>query len=131
MKTYDISSPVRLLLVSLVVAALYLFSAKLGLLLAVVQKNATPVWPPTGIAIAAMLIFGYRIWPGIFLGAFVVNLFTDITLLTSFALASGNTLESVVAVYLVWKLFQICYCRVCICNHHQRQYWRNQSGLKR
>ena len=57
-------------------AAVYFVAAKLGLKLAFVHASATPVWPPTGIALAAFLSIGYQVWPGIFLGAFLANLTT-------------------------------------------------------
>ena len=50
-------------------AAVYVGAGKLGLSLASVHASATPVWPATGISLAALLILGYRVWPGVFLGA--------------------------------------------------------------
>src|SRR5437899_6139524 len=60
----------------LILAAVYFAAAKLGLSLAFYHPSATPVWPPTGIALASMLLLGYRAGPGIFLGAFLANLTT-------------------------------------------------------
>lgn len=82
-------------------AALYFVAARLGLRLADVHASATAVWPGTGIAIAALLIFGYDVWPGIFLGAFFANLVTAGTVMTSVGIAAGNTLEGLAACYLV------------------------------
>jgi diguanylate cyclase (GGDEF)-like protein len=82
-------------------AAVYFAAGKLGLLLAYVHASATAVWPCTGIAIAALLIFGYRVWPGILIGAFFVNLTTAGTVATSIVIAGGNTLEALAACYLV------------------------------
>src|ERR1700684_2716811 len=82
-------------------AAVYFVAGKLGLLLASVHASATAVWPCTGIAIAALLIFGYRVWPGILIGAFFVNLTTVGTVATSLLVAGGNTLEALAACYLV------------------------------
>lgn len=59
-----------------VLFALYFLTAKLGLSLDAVSGFATLVWPPAGIALAFILLFGYRLWPGIFAGAFLVNLTT-------------------------------------------------------
>lgn len=81
--------------------ATYFVSGKLGLMLAFVNVSASAVWPPTGIALAAMLILGYRVWPGIFAGAFLVNLFTAGTVATSLGIATGNTLEGLLGAYLV------------------------------
>jgi two-component sensor histidine kinase/integral membrane sensor domain MASE1 len=83
------------------VAAIYFVVAKLGLALASVHPNATPIWPATGFALAALLLFGYRIWPAIFVAAFVANITTAGSTFTSTAIAAGNTLESVVGSFLI------------------------------
>ena len=85
----------------LVLTIVYAVAGKLGLALAFVNPSATAVWPPTGIALAAILIFGWRAWPGIFAGAFLVNETTAGSLTTSLAIAAGNTLEAVIGAYLV------------------------------
>src|SRR2546422_1080477 len=82
-------------------AAVYFLAGKLGLRLAFVHVSATTVWPPTGIALAAFLLLGVRVWPAIFAGAFFVNLTTAGSLATSIGIGAGNTLEGVVAAYLV------------------------------
>jgi len=87
----------------LILAAVYFAAAKLGLRLALYHPSATPVWPPTGIALASMLLLGYRAGPGIFLGAFLANLTTYGTVWTSLSIATGNTLEGLVGTYLVNK----------------------------
>ncbi len=79
----------------------YFFAGKLGLSLAFVNESASAVWPPTGIALAALLILGFRFWPAIFLGAFLVNLTTSGDIPTSLGIAFGNTAEGVVGVYLI------------------------------
>ena len=56
------------------IAGAYFITGKLGLLFAALNSSATAVWPPTGVALAAMLYYGYRVWPAIFAGAFFVNL---------------------------------------------------------
>ena len=86
-----------------VLTAVYVVAGKLGLRLAFVHASATAVWPPTGIAIAAFLIFGMRVWPTILIGAFLVNVTTVGTVLTSIGLGIGNTLEGVVGAYLVHR----------------------------
>ena len=60
----------------LVLAIIYHLAARLGLQMAYVQPNTSPVWPPTGIAIAALLLFGYNLWPGISLGVLLGSLLT-------------------------------------------------------
>jgi integral membrane sensor domain MASE1 len=85
-------------------AALYVVAAKLGLKLALVHASATAVWPPTGIALATLLLLGNRMWPGVFIGAFVANVTTAGSVATSLGIATGNTLEAVLGVYLVRRL---------------------------
>lgn len=88
---------------SLLVAIVYFAGAELGLSLATLHTNVTPVWPPTGIAIAALLIFGRRVWPGIFIGALAANLPTSISIASAFGIATGNTLEALLAAYLLQR----------------------------
>jgi PAS domain S-box-containing protein len=83
------------------VALIYFVLAKLGLALASINPSASPIWPPTGLAIAAVLLAGPRIWPALFAGAFAVNATTAGTLETSLLIALGNTLEAVVGGVLV------------------------------
>jgi PAS domain S-box-containing protein len=75
-------------------AAVYFIAARFGLSLASVHTNVSAVWPPTGIAIAAVLLLGYRTWPGILLGAFFANLLTPVPIAVSGIIAVGNTLEA-------------------------------------
>jgi PAS domain S-box-containing protein len=79
----------------------YFIAGKIGLLLASLHASASPVWPPAGIALAALLLLGYRAWPAIFVGAFLVNVTTAGNVATSLAIASGNTLEAVCGAWLV------------------------------
>jgi len=88
---------------SLLVAAVYFAGAELGLSLATLHRNVTPVWPPTGIAIAALLIFGGRVWPGVFIGALAANLPTSISIFSAVSIATGNTLEAVIAWFLLQR----------------------------
>lgn len=83
------------------VAAAYVVGGKLGLRLANVNPSATVVWPPAGIALAAFLVIGYRVWPVILVAAFMVNLTTAGNAATSLGIATGNTLEAAVGAYLV------------------------------
>src|SRR5438094_4457303 len=88
----------------LVLAAVYFAAAKLGLMLAFVHASATAVWPPTGIALASMLLLGPRVWPAILLGAFLANATTAGNLWTSLGIATGNTLEGVLVALLVKRM---------------------------
>jgi len=86
----------------LVVAGLYFLAAKLGLVAASLNASVSPVWPPTGVAIALGLWLGYRTIPGVFLGALFANyLLTDVSLATAAGISIGNTLEAITALYLV------------------------------
>ena len=85
------------------IAIVYLIAGELGLELAIVSASATAVWPCTGIALVAFLVLGYRVWPGILAGAFLVNLLTAGSLATSVGIAVGNTLEGAVGCYLATR----------------------------
>lgn len=94
-------APFRLLTAALALSIAYYLAGKLGLTLAFVNSSVTAVWPPTGIALAALLLFGFGVWPGILVGAFLVNLTTAGSVWTSLGIAAGNTLEAVAAAFLV------------------------------
>src|SRR5881394_1826475 len=79
----------------------YFIAGKFGLILASLHASASPVWPPAGIALAALIVLGYRAWPAIFVGAFLVNVTTAGNVATSLAVASGNTLEAMCGAWLV------------------------------
>ena len=82
-------------------SAAYYASGRFGLSLAFLNASASAVWPPTGLALAALVLWGYRLWPGVFIGAFLVNVTIDGSMLTSLAIASGNTLEALLGAWLV------------------------------
>lgn len=82
-------------------AVIYTAAGKLGLRLGLVNPSASPVWAPTGIALAAFLVAGDRVWPAIFGGALLYNLTTAGSLATSLAIATGNTLEGLIGAALV------------------------------
>src|SRR3954464_933681 len=73
----------------------YFLVAILGLQLAYVHPSASPIWPATGVAIAAVLLWGYRIAPAIFIGAFVANQLIAGSVFTSLGIASGEHTQSV------------------------------------
>jgi PAS domain S-box-containing protein len=82
-------------------AVFYFCAGKLSLFLAYVHPSASAVWPPSGLALAALLLWGYRLWPGIFLGAFLVNITTAGSLETTVGIAVGNTLEALLGAWLI------------------------------
>ncbi len=88
----------------IVVAAAYFGAAKLGLALAFVADQVSPVWPPTGIALAAVLLLGRRVWPAVFLGALVANATAHEPLATAVGIATGNTLEALAGAWLLRRI---------------------------
>ncbi|WP_333872880.1 CHASE domain-containing protein [Methylobacter sp.] len=91
--------------------AAYFITGKLGTFLAIPPGYATAIWPPSGIALAGILIYGYRVWPGILLGSYLVNLSTAlgtgsasetlISVAATLAIGGGASLQAVVGAYLV------------------------------
>jgi signal transduction histidine kinase len=84
--------------------AIYVVAARLGLRLDAVAGFATLVWPASGISLAALVLFGYRLWPGVFLGAVIANLLTGAPLLAALGIGVGNTLEAVVGTYALRRI---------------------------
>jgi integral membrane sensor domain MASE1 len=99
----------------LILAALYFGTGKLGLLLAVPPGYATIIWPPSGIALGLLIVRGRRLWPGILLGSFILNMITsstnpgtplqvwDVKTLSAFSIAAGSTLQAWVGYALIQK----------------------------
>ncbi|BCL24302.1 MASE1 domain-containing protein [Streptomyces tuirus] len=92
---------VRVALEICAVAGLYYGAAELGLLQQLVRNQVTPLWPPSGIALASLLLLGPRVWPGIALGAFLVNITLGPSLPAVLAIAAGNTLAPVCSYVLL------------------------------
>jgi two-component system cell cycle sensor histidine kinase/response regulator CckA len=88
---------------SALLAAVYFAAAKLGLLAAVAQPVVSSAWPPAGIALAALLLFSVRLWPGIALGAFLLNASAGVSIAGAAGIAAGNTLEAVVGALLLTR----------------------------
>jgi signal transduction histidine kinase len=95
--------PAVKVLVMALVAGAYFLAGKIGLGLASVNLSASPVWAPAGMAIAFLLLFGFSIWPAIFVGAFLVNVTTAGSLVTCAAIAAGNTLEGMWGAWLLQR----------------------------
>jgi PAS domain S-box-containing protein len=92
------------LLLSALVCGAYVGAAKLGIELPVARGVITPVWAPSGIALAALLVLGVRYWPAVAVGAFVANVTSDASVAVAAGIAVGNTLEAVVGATLVRRL---------------------------
>jgi PAS domain S-box-containing protein len=84
-------------------AAVYYAAARLGLRYASIGQSISLVWPPTGLALAALILLGRRAWPGIAAGAFLANAGTPVPLATAAAIAAGNTLEAIIAAALLTR----------------------------
>lgn len=93
-----------LLVRSTVVALLYFATAIAGLKYAVVGSTVTLFWPPSGIALVAILVFGYRLSFGIAMGAFLANAWTGLPVLLAAGIATGNVLEAMVGAFLLQRL---------------------------
>src|SRR6266850_888698 len=83
------------------VFAAYFLTARLGLRLGAVAGFATLVWPPTGISLAALFLFGDALWPAVALGAFAVNIAAGAPLPVACGIATGNTLEALAGANLL------------------------------
>ena len=95
---------VKPVVVAATVTTAYVAGAALGFRAASIAEQVTTVWPPTGVAIAALLLFGRRFWPAVWVGAFAANATTSAPLWTAVAIATGNTLEAVAA---SWALSRV------------------------
>src|SRR5260221_1539077 len=88
-------------------AALYFGAAKFGLTMAFTAEQVTLVWPPSGLALAALLVLGVPVWPGLLIGAFLANVTSHEPVIVVLAIAGGNTAEAVAAVWLMRHYVQI------------------------
>ena len=94
------------IVVGVAVAAAYVAAAFVGFRFASVAEQVTTVWPPTGISLAALLLWGPRLWPAVWIGALFANAAMNAPLWTAAAVATGNTLEAVVATWALRRFFQ-------------------------
>jgi anti-anti-sigma factor len=86
------------------VAIAYAASGKLGLHFAFATRSVTAIWPPTGIALAALVLGGYRLWPGVALGALLANATTGVPAVTVLGIVVGNTLEALAGAFLLRRV---------------------------
>jgi PAS domain S-box-containing protein len=91
-------------LLLVLIAALYYAAGKLGIELSVAHGVITPVWAPTGIALAALILFGRRLWPAVALGALIANATSGASVPEAAAISVGNTLEAVVGATLLLRV---------------------------
>ena len=86
------------------IAGLYVLAARAGLRLDAISGFASLVWPPTGIALAALLLGGYSLWPGVFLGAVIANVLTGAPILVAIGIGAGNSLEALFGAYALRRI---------------------------
>jgi PAS domain S-box-containing protein len=87
-----------------IVLAAYFLGGKIGLAIPFTSGNVSPVWPPAGIALAALLVWGYGMWPAVLAGAFLVNFFSPVPHAASLGIAVGNSGSALVTVWLLRKI---------------------------
>jgi signal transduction histidine kinase len=85
-------------------AGLYAAIARLGLSLGAVSGFATLVWPAGGMALGTLVVFGLRLWPGVYLGAFAVNVWVGAPIAVALGIALGNTLEAVLGALILQRV---------------------------
>jgi integral membrane sensor domain MASE1 len=98
------STTTALLFHNAVVAIAYLLAARIGLSFDAIAGFATLVWPPSGIALAALLLGGYRLWPAIAIGAFAANFMAGAPALAAIGIATGNVSEALLGAYLLHRV---------------------------
>lgn len=89
------------------VAAAYVAAAKFGFTMAFTAEQVTLVWPPSGLSLAVLLVFGLPLWPGVLLGAFLANVTSHEPVLVAIAIACGNTAEAAAAAWLMRRYAQV------------------------
>ena len=94
----------RLIAIGVGVAVVYVVAAKLGFRVALVADQVTTVWVPTGLAQAALILWGRSLWPAIWLGAFVANVHAGVPFWALAAVATGNTLEGLIAALVLLRI---------------------------
>jgi len=82
-------------------ALAYFIAAQIGLSLSLLEHSVTVFWPPSGIALAVLLLYGYRLWPAVFFGSFCANWVSSLPVLSVFGMATGSTLEALLGAYLL------------------------------
>ncbi|HUC98265.1 MAG TPA: MASE1 domain-containing protein, partial [Candidatus Polarisedimenticolaceae bacterium] len=102
----ELKSRLRAIAAILALAIVYFSAGIFGLSLAFNNPHTSAVWPSSGIALAAILFWGFKLWPGILLGAFLVNFTTQASVWTALGIAAGNTSETLLAAILLGRFAQ-------------------------
>src|SRR4029453_5505215 len=87
-----------------VLGVLYVVTAQMGLTLDAVNGFAAAVWPPTGLALVALVLYGPHLWPSVALSAFFVNWWAGAPVLVAGGMALGNTLEALLGSVLLTRV---------------------------
>ncbi len=95
------SQPLRFVVETIALAIVYVGGARVGLALDPLKGFATLVWPQTGISLAALLLIGYRAWPGVALGAFAVNAWIGAPIPVALGIGAGNTMEALLGAHMI------------------------------
>ena len=82
----------------------YFLAGRIGLAVPFTSGNVSPVWPPAGIALAATLLVGYRIWPAIVIGAFLVNFLSPLPHVAAFGISLGNAAGPLAGAWLLRRI---------------------------
>lgn len=96
----------KTILLNIGFALCYFLIARLGLYLATINENVSPVWPATGFAFSVVYFYGRRVWAAIFLGAFLANFLTDGPLGATLFISFGNTLEAIIGVCILQRILK-------------------------
>lgn len=96
----------KFILQILLLAVIYFITAKLGIAMAMGLEPVTVIWPPSGIVLASLLLFGPQLWPGVTLGAFFAEITSGEPIATALAIAIGNTMEAIIAIFLLRNIFK-------------------------
>src|ERR1035441_178847 len=90
-----------------ILIALYFLGGLLGKQASFLSGSIALVWPPAGIALAAILLFGYRFWPGVALGAVLFSFMNGLPLgFFTFGTALGNTMGAIVCTFLLRRIMR-------------------------
>ncbi|MBF0592698.1 MAG: CHASE domain-containing protein, partial [Nitrospirae bacterium] len=84
---------------------LYFVTGRLALFLAIPPGYAAPIWPPAGVALAFMLLYSYRVWPGVWLGSFLLNVYVSpgASVALPAIISTGAVLQAVAGTYLIQR----------------------------
>ncbi|MBF0337963.1 MAG: CHASE domain-containing protein [Nitrospirae bacterium] len=102
------SGPLSSLTTAIFLVTIYFVSGRLSLFFAIPPGYATPIWPPSGVALAFMLLYSYRVWPGIWVGSFLLNVYISfntpgVSVVLPGIIATGAVLQTVTATYLIQR----------------------------